>query len=199
MLITKRQLIVAGTTVVAGGTVAAAAAIRKPGPHIFTPVAPPVVAVTDLQNASTLQVNADAPPVPDFTYTDGVGRSYSIRKLNGLGVVLNFWATWCPPCVAELPALSQLAHMVANEGILVLALSIDRGSVDKVEKYLADHRITGITTLFDRNSTASRLLGNRGVPTTIVIDREGRQRARLEGPADWAAADLVREVRRLTA
>ncbi len=199
MLIAKRRFIVAGAAIMAAGTVAAAAAIRKPAPVIFTPVSDPNVEKATLQNASTLESTVPAHPVTAFSFIDAAGAEHSIADYAGRGVVVNFWATWCPPCVAELPALARMAGMLAAEGIAVLALSVDRGGTEKVKGYFRDNAISGLEVLADPKSVAARALNTRGVPTTIIIDRAGRETARLEGPADWAGHDLVQAVRRLTA
>lgn len=199
MWVTKRRLIVAGAAALAGGTVAAAAAIRKPEPEIFTPVAGGAVQQAALQNATTLVPTEPARPVLPFGFLDSNGAEHKIGEFAGLGAVVNFWATWCPPCVAELPALARMARIVQAEGIAVLPLSVDRGGAAKVQSYFSEHGIEGLQVLVDPHGAASRSLGVHGVPTTILVDRAGRERARLEGPADWAAADLLRAVRRLTA
>lgn len=199
MLLSRRRAIVAGTVALAGGTVAAAAAIRKPGPFVHTPVADPeVIKVVSLQDVSTLQEAGTPQLVLPFGFTDGSGKARKITEYAGRGVVVNFWATWCPPCVAELPALAKLAGMVHAEGIDVLALSVDRGGADKVRAYFQTNGITGLDILVDPQSAASHALGCRGVPTTIIVDRSGRERARMEGPADWASDDMVQAVRRYT-
>ena len=198
MLIGKRRLIVAGAAVLAGGTVAAAAAIRKPAPEIFTPVADPATQPISLQSGDTLVPSAPARKVTAFNFDDAEGRQHGISEFAGFGVVVNFWATWCPPCVAELPALSRLAELVRPDRILVLPLSVDRGGVAKVDSYFRTNGIKGLQVLVDPHGEASRLVGARGLPTTLIIDRAGRERARLEGAADWAAGDLVRAVRHYT-
>jgi hypothetical protein len=79
----------------------------------------------------------------------------------------------------------------------VLPLSSDRGGAPIVEKYFRSHGLTGLDVLLDPQGAAARALGARGVPTTVVIDRQGRERARLEGAADWTAADMLAALRKL--
>ena len=102
----------------------------------------------------------------------------------GQVVVLNFWATWCIPCVAELPALDHLA--ADNPGITVLALSADRAGADAVRPFLAAHNITHATILLDPHMEAGRAFNVAGFPTTLIIDPSGHLRGRLEGPANRA-------------
>jgi thiol-disulfide isomerase/thioredoxin len=101
-------------------------------------------------------------------------------------VVLNFWATWCIPCVAELPSLDRLAASAPD--FAVLAVSADRTGAEVVSPFLKAHGIAHLTTLLDPHMAAGQAFGVAGFPTTLVIDASGRLRGRLEGPADWAVA-----------
>jgi len=111
--------------------------------------------------------------------------------------VLNLWATWCVPCVAEMPALDALARLVARDGVAVLTLSSDRGGAPPVERFYHEKGIQTLPVLLDQHGDAARTLGARGIPTTLLIDRSGKERGRLEGAADWASADSVSVIRKL--
>jgi thiol-disulfide isomerase/thioredoxin len=113
--------------------------------------------------------------------------------------VVNLWATWCPPCVAEMPALDRLAGVLAEERITVLALSSDRGGREVVQAFYARLGLERLGIWLDPRGAAARGAGARGLPTTLIIDRDGMERARLAGEAAWDAAPLVAAVRRLVA
>ena len=101
------------------------------------------------------------------------------------------------PCVAELPALAALARTLAPDNIAVMPLSSDRGGLPKIEAFYADRGISGLPVLLDPKGAAGQAWGARGIPTTLIIDRQGRERARAEGAADWAtpaAAELIRKL-----
>ena len=136
-------------------------------------------------------------PLPDFALTDPEGVRREIGHFRGKGVVLNLWATWCPPCVEEMPALDRLAALLAGDGILVIPASSDRGGKAQVEPFYAKTGIRHLGVWLDPRSAATRILGARGLPTTLLIDRQGQERARLEGAADWDAAAMEAAVRRL--
>jgi hypothetical protein len=96
-----------------------------------------------------------------------------------------------------MPALDALARLVAGDGVAVLALSSDRGGAPPVERFYRDKGIQTLPVLLDPKGDAARALGARGIPTTLLIDRAGKERGRLEGAADWASADFVAAIRRM--
>lgn len=198
MVVTTRRAIVAATALAAAaGTVAAAALLRKPAPVIHTLVPDPAPERVVLRDMAAL-IETDPPrPAAPVGFADAAGITHRPDEYLGRGVVLNLWATWCVPCVAELPALATLARHIGAEGIVVLPLSSDRGGAAVVERFYASHAIAGLPVLLDPQGAAARALAARGVPTTIIIDRQGRERARLEGAADWASPAAVAAIRRL--
>ncbi len=139
------------------------------------------------------------PPVvpPEAKFVDADGREHNLAEFRGRGMVINFWATWCAPCVAEMPALAALSLALGPADIAVLPLSSDRGGASVVGPWLRDKGITGLPVLLDPKGAMGRAWGVRGLPTTVIIDRTGQDCARLEGSADWgspAAAALVRKL-----
>jgi thiol-disulfide isomerase/thioredoxin len=200
MNVTTRRALLAGGGLVAAGTVAAVALLRKPeGPPVHTllpsavPGTPPIKVgtIADLKRT-------DPPAIPAAaTFQEADGTARSLGDYVGKGLVVNLWATWCVPCVAEMPELQDLARKVAGEGILVLPLSSDRGGAEVVRRFYAANRIEALPVLLDPRGEAGRAWGARGLPTTIVIDRQGRERGRVEGAIDWASAATVAELRRL--
>jgi thiol-disulfide isomerase/thioredoxin len=165
-----------------GGTLAAALAPGKP---------------RATEGTEKLRV-LDAPrPAPPFSLTDADGNPAGVERFAGQGVVLNFWATWCPPCVIEMPALDRLHAMVAPQRILVLAASQDRGGLDAVRPFYERIGLRNLAIWFDPRGAAGRAFGIRGLPTTIIIDRAGNELARLEGPAEWDVPAMVARLRAL--
>jgi len=136
-------------------------------------------------------------PLPPLALTGPAGERREPASFAGQGVVLNLWATWCPPCVEEMPALDRLAALLAPDGILVVPASSDRGGRAQVEPFYARAGLRHLGIWLDPGGAAGRALGVRGLPTTVLIDRQGRERGRLEGAAAWDGAALVADVRRL--
>ena len=176
-LIGRRMLLAA-----AGATLPAVLVWRKLS-------AAPHPAVDTLPTSSTA--------VPEFSFTTAEGEVRTLKNYAGRGVVLNFWATWCIPCVAEMPALAQLATLVDPAQVAILPLSSDRGGAEAVRKFYAEKGIAGLPVLLDPRGDAMRAFGSRGIPTTILIDATGRERARLEGAAEWADPAAVAAVKEL--
>jgi len=176
----KRRLLVAAAL-----TLPAVGAPRKPR------------AEAGLPGLSKLAVG-EPTALPDLHFNGADGAAHTIAEYAGHGVVMNFWATWCVPCVAEMAALDELARQVAG-GIAVLALSSDRGGTPVVERFYRERGIRTLPVLLDPRGEAARALGARGIPTTLLIDRIGRERARIEGAADWAAPESIAAIRKAIA
>ncbi|WP_245624475.1 TlpA family protein disulfide reductase [Belnapia moabensis] len=136
-------------------------------------------------------------PLPEFSFTDADGKPHTVADFAGKGLLINLWATWCPPCVAEMPALDRAQAALAAEGIVILALSSDRGGRAMVEPFYRDKGIRQLGLWLDPRGAASRALGARGLPTTLVVDREGRERARAEGDQPWDSPEMLAAIRRL--
>jgi thiol-disulfide isomerase/thioredoxin len=148
---------------------------------------------------SKLRETPEGRPLPEgLTFTDAEGRETRFEAFRGRALVVNFWATWCPPCVAEMPSLDRLHAGVSREGIEVLALSSDRGGRAQVEPFYQRTAIRHLGIWLDPRGATGRALGLRGLPTTILLDRRGLEVARLEGEAEWDHPQMVAAIRRLT-
>jgi thiol-disulfide isomerase/thioredoxin len=134
----------------------------------------------------------DAPkPIPEVTFVDESGRTSSLSDFAGKVVLLNVWATWCLPCRKEMPTLDRLEQMLAGPDFEVVTLSIDRGGADTVRKFYAEIGVQHLAVRVDSTAKAAGALGAFGLPTTILMDRQGRELGRLVGPAEWDQPDMV--------
>ena len=137
-------------------------------------------------------------PAPLVTFLDEDGAKLTLEKFRGRVVVLNLWATWCTPCIAEMPMLDRLQHQLENLGVVVVALSLDRGGPEAGREFYDEHGIDHLAVYVDPTMRAQGDLNTIGLPTTILIDRDGNDRGRIVGPAEWddaAAVDLVLKMR----
>lgn len=128
-------------------------------------------------------------------YSDGE-RMVTLEHYRGRPVLLNVWATWCPPCVKELPALDRLAGKLHGE-VHVIALSTDDGGAAQVKPFFDKLAVTRMKALYDPRQRAFQDFALRGLPTTVLIDAQGRMVARMEGAAEWDSAAMVRQIRQL--
>jgi thiol-disulfide isomerase/thioredoxin len=181
------------------GTLAVAIATRKSANRDGSPVvADDVPAEPPLKPIAAALVRVEPPKaLPALHFAAADGTTQTLADFAGKGVVLNLWATWCGPCAAELPSLDRLAATLAPDDIVVVPLSSDRGGAAVVEQYYKNHGIAHLGVWIDPDETALQALGARGIPTTLILDREGRERARLEGGIDWASKDAAALVRKL--
>jgi len=139
---------------------------------------------------------------PDFTIQDSE-RSVTLSQFHGKIVVLNFWATWCPPCVEEMPSLVQMQKKMQDKGITVLAVSVD-DDADDYHKFLKDHSIDLLTVRESGQRThkgviapVSSRYGTIKVPETYIVDRNGTIRRKFIGPVDWSQTEIVEYLSRL--
>jgi len=133
---------------------------------------------------------------PDLKFTDEQGKTLALSDFRGKVIVLNLWATWCTPCLAEMPMLDRLQHQLADQGAIVIALSLDRGGKDAVEAFYRQAAIRNLGVFLDPSMRAISEARTSGLPTTLLIDANGMELGRVTGPMEWdapAAVDLVRK------
>lgn len=145
-----------------------------------------------------LRMHPAALEVPNLAFEDGAGRSRSLADFRGRHVLLNVWATWCTPCREEMPALSRLQQKLGGPVFEVLPLSIDAGGAEAVRRFYGEIGVDALGIYVDRTMQATSALQMLGVPTTLLLDREGREIARHVGPAEWDGPTAVAAIRRLT-
>jgi cytochrome c biogenesis protein CcmG, thiol:disulfide interchange protein DsbE len=131
------------------------------------------------------RIGSDA---PDFAVRDG-SRSVVLHEMRGKVVVLNFWATWCPPCVEEMPSLVQMQARLKDKGVEVLAISTDvDGSA--YQRFLKEHNVD-LLTVRDPDQKTNTVYGTFKFPETYIIDRRGIVRRKFIGPVNWNEPEIV--------
>ncbi|TFL13563.1 TlpA family protein disulfide reductase [Pusillimonas caeni] len=122
--------------------------------------------------------------LPLISFQDGTGKTVTLADFHGRVILLNLWATWCPPCREEMPSLDRLNAKLGDPDFEVVALSIDRDP-DLIKPFYQDFGIRTLKHYVDPTTRVSDTLRAPGVPTTLLIDREGREIGRAMGPAAW--------------
>lgn len=131
-------------------------------------------------------------PVPELKLVDGEGREMSLEAFRGQTVLLNIWATWCVPCRKEMPALDRLQARLGGPDFQVVPLSIDREGVPAVKVFYAELGLQALGIYVDQSGRAAAELGAVGIPTTLLVGRNGMELGRTIGPAEWDSDEVVR-------
>lgn len=130
-------------------------------------------------------------PVEDVPFFDRNGDEVRLSDYKGTPLVMNFWATWCPPCVAEMPALDRLKGLLADSGIDVLAIDEDRNGAEMATKFYEANDIANLDILVDRKMALAKAAGVSGLPTTLFIDADGNEIGAAVGEAEWDSPKAV--------
>jgi thiol-disulfide isomerase/thioredoxin len=129
--------------------------------------------------------------LPPLAFADRDGKPVSLADFSGKVVLLNIWATWCVPCREEMPALDKLETKLGGKDFQVVAVNIDKGGPDKAAAFLKETGADHLTLYTDPTGKLFATVKTVGMPTTLIIDREGKEIARLIGPADWASPQAL--------
>ncbi len=126
-------------------------------------------------------------PAPDFTLTNIAGEPVSLSQYRGQVVILNFWATWCPPCREEMPSMETLYRKYKDQGLVILAVSVDENGESAVKKFLQQTPYT-FPILLDSENVSQHIYGVFRFPESFIIDRNGVIVEKIIGGRDWTSA-----------
>lgn len=136
-------------------------------------------------------------PAPGFSYATLAGDTLALRDLRGEVVLLNIWATWCPPCVREMPSMQRLHQALGGDGLRIVAVSVDApGALRDVRSFVHEYGLE-FDVLLDPTGGIQDAYAVTGLPTTFLIDRDGRIRRKVIGGADWDVGEHLAAVRAL--
>jgi thiol-disulfide isomerase/thioredoxin len=129
-------------------------------------------------------------PAPAVSFVDLAGNLASLSEFSGKVVLVNLWATWCGPCLREMPSLERMQSRLGDK-IVVVAISEDRGGSKTVEPFIGKLGLKSVKIYLDPKSAVERAFKVQGLPTSFLIDREGRVLGRVEGAAEWDKPKLL--------
>ncbi len=135
----------------------------------------------------------NAMSAPDFSVTDLEGNAISLKDLKGKVVLLNLWATWCPPCRAEMPSLEKLHQTLKGSNFTILAVGTPtppRETRGKIINFIKDNNYT-FPVIVDESHTVSNMYGSGSIPTSWIVDAEGKVVARFVGGMDWNSDFII--------
>jgi thiol-disulfide isomerase/thioredoxin len=145
-------------------------------------------------------VRVDPPgALSGVAFSDGEGRARDLGAWRGKVVLVNLWATWCAPCKREMPSLDRLQAKLGGADFAVLPISLDRTGPEKPRQFLASNGLKNLDLFLDSANTLMQTMRAPGLPLSVILDRQGREIARLAGPAEWDGAEAETLIRTLLA
>ena len=156
-----------------------------------------------LQNKNTTFIPPGDPqlgkgtPAPNFTLPDLTGKSVSLTDYRGKVVLLNIWATWCPPCVEEMPSLEKLHQAMKGESFEILTVSLDESGAEVVTPFMKKHKLN-FPALIDSAGTLKNLYQTTGIPESLIITKDGVILEKIIGPRNWASSGAIKYFRELS-
>jgi thiol-disulfide isomerase/thioredoxin len=129
--------------------------------------------------------------LPEIQFENGQGEAMSLADFRGKVVLLNIWATWCAPCRREMPTLERLQATLGGPAFQVVALSLDRKGLPVVQEFYTELGLETLPIYVAESGDAQRALSVLGLPTTLLLDRDGNEIGRLLGPAEWDSPEMV--------
>lgn len=153
------------------------------------------LAAFSVGHMSTFVAKKKPVAVPAFAFNDGAVASRTLAEWKGKVVLLNLWATWCAPCRKEMPDLDRLQTQLGGDNFEVVAISIDKADPEKPKEFLDEIKVKGLNFYHDPTARIGMTLKAYGMPTTLLINREGLEVGRLVGPADWGSEDAVKLIK----
>lgn len=154
---------------------------------------------TSYASRSDIPLHAKPKKLPDVVFYDETNNAVKLDRWKGKVIVLNIWATWCPPCVKEMPTLDRLQQKLGGDFFQVVVLSVDEAGVKAVKQFFKQTRVKNLDIHMDPGFKAAGALNALGLPTTILIDVQGREIGRLVGDAEWDTPEMIRFFRKVIA
>ena len=163
-----------------------------PVPTQPAPLAQQALGAETAQREELLRAVSERPQAPALSLSDLDGQQLSLDQFKGRPVLVNFWATWCPPCVEEIPSLDRLRRQLHGKGFEILAVAVGEPP-ETVRDFLADKPVS-FPVLLDPEGTTFRAWQAYAFPTSLILDREHRIRYAVFGAFDWASGDVIRQL-----
>jgi thiol-disulfide isomerase/thioredoxin len=145
----------------------------------------------DFPKIKNLVINKELKTYESITFLDNKERTVNLSDYKGNLVLLNFWATWCAPCKEEMPSLDGLKLITELSNIEIFPINIGKDSVKKSNQFFKDLNIKNLNIYFDNPKTLAKDLSLRGVPTTILFNKEGKEFARIIGSIDFLDKEFI--------
>ena len=153
-----------------------------------------LILMISVSNANSQSVVIDEylpSDIPDVEFFDITGKGYNFERFEGNVLLLHFWATWCMNCTEEMKDLDQLQKSLRKESIIILPVSEDFKSLDVVKDFYKKHKLKNLLSFVDSNNELFGLFDSKNLPTSFIIDTEGKNVVRIVGAADWKSKEMI--------
>ena len=153
------------------------------------------VLASEAPNIKNIVVNKELKKYDNITFLDSNEKIIKLSDYRGKLILLNFWATWCGPCKEEMPSLDNLKNNPILDNIEIFPINVGKDSLEKSNKFFEELNIENLNIYFDNNVTLAKDLTLRGIPTTIIINKEGKEFARVIGSINFSDEEFIRWIK----
>ena len=154
------------------------------------------VVAEELPNIKNIVIHKVPKTYDNVIFLDQKDQKINVNEYKGKLLLLNFWATWCEPCKEEMPSLDKLQANSELDKLKIFAINIGKENLDKVNKFFIDLNIKNVEPYFDPPTTLAKMFSLRGVPTSILINKEGQEFARVIGSIDFEDKNFVNWIKK---
>ena len=146
----------------------------------------------EITNIKNLVINKELKKYDDLTFLDSKKEQINLKDFKGKLILLNFWATWCAPCKEEMPSLDLLDKKTSLDNLKIFPINVGQESEEKAINFFNDLKIKNLDTYFDSPITLAKKFGLRGIPTTILLNKDGLEFARIVGSINFENEEFIR-------
>tara|TARA_Y100000768_G_scaffold84496_1_gene60380 strand:- start:370 stop:897 length:528 start_codon:yes stop_codon:yes gene_type:complete len=151
-----------------------------------------VISFSDEPNIKNLVIHKQNKKLKNITFLDVDNKLINLNEFTGQLVIINFWATWCAPCKEEMPSLDNLKNLKAFENLKILPINVGQEDIQKSKIFFDDLKIKNLELYFDNSIKLAKTFTLRGLPTTVIINKEGDEFARIIGSIDFGDENFIK-------
>ena len=151
-----------------------------------------VISFSDEPNIKNLVIHKQNKKLKNITFLDVDNKLINLNEFTGQLVIINFWATWCAPCKEEMPSLDNLKNLKAFENLKILPINVGQENIQKSKIFFDDLKIKNLELYFDNSIKLAKTFTLRGLPTSVIINKEGKEFARIIGSIDFGDENFIK-------